>query len=73
MVVKYMHYGDDLVEHRTREASFGAQCTNHSANSVIFVTKCLALSRVLIFFDFLNSQFANACDKSNQHCLLQRQ
>ena len=24
---------DDLVEHRTRETSFAAQCTNHSANS----------------------------------------
>ena len=34
MVVKYMHHGDDLVEHRTREASFGAQCSNHSANSM---------------------------------------
>ena len=34
MVVKYMHHGDDLVEHRNREASFGAQCTNHSANSM---------------------------------------
>ena len=34
VVVKYMHHGDDLVEHRTREASFGAQCTNHSANSM---------------------------------------
>ena len=34
MVVKYMHHGNDLVEHRTREASFGAQCTNHSANSI---------------------------------------
>ena len=32
MAVKYMHQGDDLVEHRTREASFGAQCTNQSAN-----------------------------------------
>ena len=29
-----MHHGDDLVEHRTREASFGAQCTNHLANSM---------------------------------------
>ena len=34
MVVNYMHHGDDLVEHRAREASFGAQCTNHSANSM---------------------------------------
>ena len=34
MVVKHMHHGNDLVEHRTREASFGAQCTNHSANSM---------------------------------------
>ena len=34
MVVKYMHHGDDLVEHRTSEASFGAQCTNHSASSM---------------------------------------
>ena len=25
MVVKYMHHGDDLVEHRTCEANFGAQ------------------------------------------------
>ena len=25
-------HGDDLVEHRTREACFGAKCTNHSAN-----------------------------------------
>ena len=25
---------DDLVAHRTREASSGAQCTNHSANSM---------------------------------------
>ena len=32
MVVKYMHHRDDLAEHRTREASFGAQYTNHSAN-----------------------------------------
>ena len=30
----YMHHGDDLVEHRTREASFGTQCTNHSPNSM---------------------------------------
>ena len=37
MLVKYMHHGDDLVEHRTREASFGAQCTNHSANSMCHV------------------------------------
>ena len=36
MVVKYLHHGDDLVEHRTREASFGAQCTNLSANSLCF-------------------------------------
>ena len=35
MVVKYMHHGDDLVEHRTREASFGAQCTNHSAKKLL--------------------------------------
>ena len=28
-----MHLGDDLVEHRTHEVCFGAQCTNHSANS----------------------------------------
>ena len=34
MVVKYMHHGDDLVEHRAHEASFGALCTNHSANSM---------------------------------------
>ena len=34
MIVKYVHHDDDLVEHRTREASFGAQCTNHSANSM---------------------------------------
>ena len=34
VVVKYMHHRDDLVEHRTREASFGAQYTNHSANSI---------------------------------------
>ena len=34
VVVKYMHHRDDLVEHRTREASFGAQYTNHSANSM---------------------------------------
>ena len=34
MVVKYMHHRDDLVEHRTCEASFVAQCTNHSANSM---------------------------------------
>ena len=42
MVVKYMHHGDDLVEHRTREASFGAQCTNHSANSMcsILLSSC---------------------------------
>ena len=26
MVVKYMHHGDDLVEHRIHESSFGAQC-----------------------------------------------
>ena len=25
---------DDLVERRTRETSFGAQCTDHSANSM---------------------------------------
>ena len=36
MVVKYIHHGDDLVGHRTREASFGAQCTKHSANSMCF-------------------------------------
>ena len=36
MVVKYMHHGDDLVEHRTHEACFGAQCTNHSANSMCY-------------------------------------
>ena len=34
VVVKNMHHRDDLVEHRTREASFGAQYTNHSANSM---------------------------------------
>ena len=33
VVVKYMHHRDDLVEHRTREASFGAQYTNHSVYS----------------------------------------
>ena len=33
----YMHHRDDLVEHRTREASFGAQYTNHSANSMRFI------------------------------------
>ena len=38
MVVKYKHHGDDLVEHRTREASFGVQCTNHSANSMCTTT-----------------------------------
>ena len=27
-----MHHGNDLVEHRTREASFGAQSTNHFAH-----------------------------------------
>ena len=43
MVVKYMHHGDDLVEHRTREASFGAQCTNHSANLVLKKIKGLGL------------------------------
>ena len=35
MVVKY--HGmmkDDLVEHRTHEASSGAQCTNHPADSM---------------------------------------
>ena len=36
VVVNYMHHGDDLVEHRAREASFGAQCTNHSANSMCY-------------------------------------
>ena len=36
VVVKYMHHRDDLVEHRTREASFGAQYTNPSANSMSF-------------------------------------
>ena len=39
VIVKYMHHRDDLVEHRTREASFGAQCTNHSANSMCPITK----------------------------------
>ena len=33
-----MHHGDDLVEHRTREASFEAQCTNHSAYSMCWST-----------------------------------
>ena len=37
VVVKYMHHRDDLVEHRTREASFGAQYTNHSANSICYL------------------------------------
>ena len=37
MIVKDMHHGDDLVEHRTHEASFVAQCTNHSA--VILVSR----------------------------------
>ena len=51
MVVKYMHHGDDLVEHRTREASFGAQCTNYSANSMCTLnnfdnSKILKFSRV---------------------------
>ena len=32
-----MHHGDDLVEHRTREVCFGAQCTNHSANSMCVI------------------------------------
>ena len=36
-----MHHGDDLAEHRTREASFGAQCTNHSANSIM--TQCYSI------------------------------
>ena len=48
MVVKYIYHGDDLVEHRTREASFGAQCTNHSANFMCtFVTKLQKLVRWL--------------------------
>ena len=34
-----MHHEDDLVEHRIREVSFGAQCTNHSANSMCFFAK----------------------------------
>ena len=43
MVVKYMHHGDDLVEHRTREASFGAQCTNHSATAVGVVAENITI------------------------------
>ena len=37
-----MHHGDDLVEHRTREPSFGAQCTNHSAKVLKFNGEVLA-------------------------------
>ena len=33
-----MHHGDDLVEHWTREASFGPHCTNHSAKSMCIFT-----------------------------------
>ena len=58
MVVNYMHHGDDLVEHRTREASFGAQCTNHSPNSMCFIFFFLifslkyALCKSFMFFFF---------------------
>ena len=38
-----MHHGDDLVEHRTREASFGAQCTNHSATAVGVVAENITI------------------------------
>ena len=30
-----MHHGDDLAEHRTREATFGAQCTNRGLISLV--------------------------------------
>ena len=55
MVVKYMHHGDDLVEHRTREASFGAQCTNHSANSMFdrAINFIIFQFSILFFFFFL--------------------
>ena len=66
MVVKYMHHGDDLVEHRTRESSFGAQYTNHSANSMCFLLRVFlyinnapttqARSRGCIVFDFFFSK-----------------
>ena len=53
MVVKYMHHGDDLVEHQTREASFGAQCTNHSANSM-----CLNDVKTGMFYSHLTTKLA---------------
>ena len=37
VVVENMHDGDDLVEHRTREVSFGAQCTNHIIYKLTFL------------------------------------
>ena len=52
MVVKYMHHGDDLVEHRTREVCFGAQCTNHSANPMC----CGTILYCIVNFDELDSQ-----------------
>ena len=47
MVVKYTHHGDDLVEHRAREASFGAQCTNHSANSMCIFIILAVIRRIV--------------------------
>ena len=65
MVVKYMHYEDDLAERRTREASFGAQRTNHSANSMcayaafIFCENLkVLLKRFYVNVDFLGEIFA---------------
>ena len=67
MVVKYMHHGDDLVEHRTREASFGAQCTNHSANKrhlvvinfFYFATLALSMKNFFWLFIFLLTKFSS--------------
>ena len=54
VVVKYVHHRDDLVEHRTREASFGAQRTNHSANSMCMGDDLF----FFILFYFLNHTIA---------------
>ena len=46
-----MHHGDDLVEHRTREASLEAQCTNHSM--INFKTRHYRLTVPLLSYDHL--------------------
>ena len=48
-----MHHGDDLVEHRTSEASFEAQCINITfLNIFVFVVRKKRYSRSSIDVEF---------------------